>query len=56
MTTIIATKNFNVIEPSTKNDQRLNQELLLKIIRELKKLNIQMSLMTDEEIQNMEIS
>ena len=54
-TTIIATETFNDTAPSTKTEQGFNQQVLGDILKELKKLNIQMSLMTDEEIQNMEI-
>jgi hypothetical protein len=55
MTTIIATETFNDTAPSTRTEQHLTQEVLEDILKELKKLNIQMSIMTDEEIQNQEI-
>ena len=55
MATIIATQNFNATEPSTKIEQLVNEETLLQILKELKKLNFQMTLMTDEEINNTEV-
>lgn len=54
-TTIIASETFNNTIPSTKTEQNFTQQVLEDILKELKKLNIQMSLMTDEEIQNTEI-
>jgi len=55
MTTIIATENFNVTEPSSKLEQTLNQEMLEKILKELKKLNLHMSFLTDEVIKDAEV-
>ena len=55
MTTIIATENFNVTEPSSRVEQEFNQQVLLKILRELKKINIYNALAQDEEVENTEI-
>ena len=55
MPTIIAQQNFNVTEPSSRVEQEFTQQVLLKILRELKKINIYNALAQDEEIENTEI-
>lgn len=55
MPTIIANQTFNDTIPSSQLEQQITQEVLIDILKELKKLNINVSIMSDNEITDQEL-